>query len=132
MRTRGKITRNYLSGWAAVDILSVMPIFLINFYVDQPPGMRCTPFGPEMPEVSSGDAGDAGTSSLVRATQTVRIVKLLRMLKLARAGLGVLVGIGVVLSYFDLVSDVLLAARVVGRRMVGDAADSVRRHTGAP
>ena len=59
-------------------------ISLINVVVEQPAGMRCTPFGPEMPEAASGDGGDAGTSSLVRATQTVRIVKLLRMLKLAR------------------------------------------------
>jgi len=77
--SRWKIAVNYLKGWFWIDLLSVLPMYLVPLLQDDP---TCYPY------VRGGSRYANGTSSdptgISKAAQGVRTIRLLRLLKLAR------------------------------------------------
>jgi hypothetical protein len=63
------IARHYLRGWCLLDLISVMPFWMITLQWDDPFGRN-----------TSG----APTTGIGRTTVLFRVVKLLRMLRIAR------------------------------------------------
>ncbi len=75
---RRQIACRYLLGWFWVDVVSVVPVYLIPIVNSN---ATCYPFA-DRPDVGSGVNDDGG--GLSRAAQGVRTIRLLRLLKLAR------------------------------------------------
>lgn len=67
------IAYNYLTGWFAVDFLSVLPFWLVTLDKTDPLGLNVAEIDPA-----------ASTGTIARGAVLLRVVKLLRMLKLAR------------------------------------------------
>ena len=72
--SRKRIIRKYLLGWFFIDLISVLPFYLMTFDYEDPYGRT----------FNASTADEDSASSLSRASALVRVVKLLRMLKLAR------------------------------------------------
>ena len=66
------IALHYLQGWFTIDIISIVPFYLITLDWSDPLNQQ------------TDDAAGTGRVAQLRATSLVRIIKLLRMIKLAR------------------------------------------------
>jgi hypothetical protein len=62
----------YVGSWFAIDLVSVLPFWLLTFDFNDPMGR------------GDDNSGSGGAASLARGAVLFRVVKLLRMLKLAR------------------------------------------------
>ena len=81
---RGMVARNYLVGWFFIDLVSVLPFWLITLKWDDAFGANADVAAETMLNMTAAAAANDGPGNATRSVVLIRIVKLLRMLKLAR------------------------------------------------
>lgn len=97
--SRAKIAKKYISSWFFIDLFSILPFFVFNFVLLNPPvqgylgcnsalgkgdrfDLQIATYGRDDVLDVLGD--DAASKQLVRGMSAIKAIKLLRMLKLAR------------------------------------------------
>ena len=84
------IFRTYIKSWFIIDVVSVLPFWLVSLDFADPFGIRVSAMAASLASAQSGQADvtvDEAATSLsgaARASVLVRIIKLVRLLKLAR------------------------------------------------
>lgn len=82
--TRRKIARQYFRSWFTVDVLSVLPLWILTFILSPAASDGIATCANASSVVVVGEIDSSGTLSIIRCLRLVRLIKLARILKASR------------------------------------------------